>query len=395
MAINYTPDSISGTLTSSYVANELNKISIALQDAVSRSAETPNALTATLDVNSQQVINLVTPTTNSEPVTKGYGDGTYGNSAEAVQAAADAEQAALDAQAAQAAAEAVEGGLTGLISEHTVTVGNKADPITFTLNELQDKGYILEIVGQMDSTSAISFQINGITSASYNTEQSRFSVGASTHTAFNGATNWTGTHTGSINDDVYLQASFDNKGLEGLFKCEAYRKDATPVRTYAYGEGPVITLLSQLEIPGGLLKEDSVVRLYAKNSTFQPTAPIVPAEPYDVIVPIVGGVLGTTVPKTYFIMEAVRSFTISAGTHRGHAVTGPTGSDAVLTVYKNGVSIGTITFTTAGGNDQDATSSFGGSTSFVAGDLLTIDLTTADSNDVMENVSISLLADVD
>jgi len=399
LAISYNPDSTSGVLTSAYIANELNKISIALQDAVSRSADTPNTLTATLDVNSQQLINLVTPTTSGEPVTKGYGDSAYGNSGQSAADAAASAAAAAASEAAAAASEvqvdAVEGGLTGLIEEYTVTALNAADPIVFSLNEVQDKGYYLEITGAMASSSAVSFQINGITTSSYNTEVSRFSVGSSTHTAFTGATSWQGSHTGALFDDIYLQAHFDNKGLEGLFKSESFRKSATPVRFYAYGDGPVITLLSNLTIPGGLFSNGTVVRLFTKNTSFQPTAPIVPVEPYDVVVPVLGGPLGTTVPTPFFLMEVLRPFTLKTGLHRGHAVTGPTGSDATFTLKKNGSAEATLTFTTAGGDNQDATSTIGADVSFAAGDLLQVDLTTADSNDVMQDVTVCFIGEAD
>ena len=115
--------------------------------------------------------------------------------------------------------------------------------------------------------------------------------------------------------------------------------------------------------------------------------------PYDMVIPMVGGVLGTTVPLRVFIFEAGRSFTIPATGHLGHAVTGPTGSDTVFTVYVNTSSIGTVTFTTAGGNNQDQTFTVT-QTSISPGDLIEIRLTTADSNDIIEDVSLTLLGNL-
>ncbi len=109
--------------------------------------------------------------------------------------------------------------------------------------------------------------------------------------------------------------------------------------------------------------------------------------PYDVSVPLVGGPLGTTTPLTVFLHEAVTAFDIPATGHRGHVVTGPTGSDAIFTVFVGGVSIGTFTFTTAGGNGFEPTPTLT-ATSVAVGDLVEVRMTQADSNDVMQNLSI-------
>src|SRR5690554_6451409 len=53
------------------VNNELEKIANSIDDMVSRKAgDGPNTLDATLDANSQRIINLPEPVTNTEPVRK-------------------------------------------------------------------------------------------------------------------------------------------------------------------------------------------------------------------------------------------------------------------------------------------------------------------------------------
>lgn len=67
MAVKYQRNPAS---TIGAINNELQKIQVALEDAVSRTGTAPNQLEATLDANSQRIINLPEPETNTEPVRK-------------------------------------------------------------------------------------------------------------------------------------------------------------------------------------------------------------------------------------------------------------------------------------------------------------------------------------
>jgi len=78
------------------IANKLDTL-------VSRDGDTPNQMTADLDMNSKRLINLPAPLTANEPMRAG--DVVEGN---VIQFLASAEQAALDAALAQAGAEAAE-----------------------------------------------------------------------------------------------------------------------------------------------------------------------------------------------------------------------------------------------------------------------------------------------
>lgn len=78
------------------IANKLDTL-------VSRDGDTPNQMTADLDMNSKRLINLPAPTSDNEPMRAG--DVVEGN---VIQFLASAEQAALDAAAAEAGALAAQ-----------------------------------------------------------------------------------------------------------------------------------------------------------------------------------------------------------------------------------------------------------------------------------------------
>ena len=73
MAIDFSPRTVSTGSHSSSAALTANfsDIETALQDAVSRSGVTPNSMSADLDMNSNQILNLPSATTNAEPLTYG------------------------------------------------------------------------------------------------------------------------------------------------------------------------------------------------------------------------------------------------------------------------------------------------------------------------------------
>ncbi len=67
------------TVTSGYLANEqinsnFNKITSAFQNTLSRDNSTPNTLSGNLDMNTKKLINLASPTANSDAATKAYVD---------------------------------------------------------------------------------------------------------------------------------------------------------------------------------------------------------------------------------------------------------------------------------------------------------------------------------
>jgi len=74
------------------INSELEKVANSIDDMVSRVGDTPNQLEADIDANSQRILNLPEPLTDSEPVTKGYADGNYAGGA---QFAEDAENFAI------------------------------------------------------------------------------------------------------------------------------------------------------------------------------------------------------------------------------------------------------------------------------------------------------------
>jgi hypothetical protein len=108
------------------------------------------------------------------------------------------------------------------------------------------------------------------------------------------------------------------------------------------------------------------------------------------------GTLGTSVPSLITHVVAVRAFTIQASGHQAFARVGPTGSNAIFTIKVNGVSKGTLTFTTtAGSPNVDQLQSFTlTQTSIVVGDSITVELTTADSNDDLADVAITIVGEL-
>lgn len=85
-------------------------IEAAFQNTLSRDGTGPNALEATLDANSQRIINLPSPVGSSEPATRGWVEAQPNQAAaSAVAAAASAAAAAVSEVNAEAAAEAVVG----------------------------------------------------------------------------------------------------------------------------------------------------------------------------------------------------------------------------------------------------------------------------------------------
>lgn len=75
----------------------------ALENTLSRDGTAPNYMAADLDMNSQRILNLPDPTTDSEPATKGWVEAQPGS------AAADAVAAASSAATATAAAATIAG----------------------------------------------------------------------------------------------------------------------------------------------------------------------------------------------------------------------------------------------------------------------------------------------
>jgi len=102
MAINPILNKITTGFNLSKINENFDLIVAALKDAVSRSASSPNTMTADLDMNSQQLINLGPTTMAGHAVSKAHGDANYGGAvttaAAASAAAAAASAAAIDAK---------------------------------------------------------------------------------------------------------------------------------------------------------------------------------------------------------------------------------------------------------------------------------------------------------
>ncbi len=85
----------------SRINNNISALATAIENTLSRDGTSPNTMGASLDMNSQRIINLPVPISNTEPV-------RYGEFVALEEAAAGLEAAQLAAEAAQAAAEAAQ-----------------------------------------------------------------------------------------------------------------------------------------------------------------------------------------------------------------------------------------------------------------------------------------------
>jgi len=109
------------------------------------------------------------------------------------------------------------------------------------------------------------------------------------------------------------------------------------------------------------------------------------------------GVLGTSAPTRIYHMVATRAFRISgtALIHQAVALTGPTGTNATFSVSTGApgatASIGTVTFTTGGGNNQSVTFTLA-QTDVAIGDIVEVDMTVIDSNNILADVMITINA---
>jgi hypothetical protein len=99
------------------INTELEKIEVAIQDTLSRKGDTPNAMTAPLDMNGERVLNLPAPVADTDPLRKIDGEvyvtAAAVSAAEALAseqaAAVSAQEAAVSESVAISAAEVSEG----------------------------------------------------------------------------------------------------------------------------------------------------------------------------------------------------------------------------------------------------------------------------------------------
>ena len=97
---------------------------VALIDTlVSRDGTSPNTMTATLDMNSQRLINLPDPVSSSEAATKGYADQTVAD-AEGFADDAEASATAAAASAVAAASSASASAVSASDSEQSATLAS-------------------------------------------------------------------------------------------------------------------------------------------------------------------------------------------------------------------------------------------------------------------------------
>lgn len=112
MAVNYNRSPAASVPS---INNELEKIQVALQDAVSRTGTGPNQLEATIDANSQRIINLPDPISETEPLTKRSADSFIQDASYQV-SLAEAQVSLAEIQAERAKQEADRSGANANLS---------------------------------------------------------------------------------------------------------------------------------------------------------------------------------------------------------------------------------------------------------------------------------------
>lgn len=101
-------DITSGYLSNEQISSNFDLITTAFANTVSRDGSSPNTITANIDMNSKQLINLVAPTSDLMAATKKYVDDNTGTIGDATAAAAAATISAAAALASEVAAAASE-----------------------------------------------------------------------------------------------------------------------------------------------------------------------------------------------------------------------------------------------------------------------------------------------
>jgi hypothetical protein len=128
------------------INSNFGSIQEAFENTLSRDGTEPNIMAADLDMDSNHILNLPTPTTATEPATKGYVDGISALSdAAALQTAVDAAEASADAAAASAvtSAEQAEALTATSLTTLTPSVASKVFQLEETLRAFIVGAYVL------------------------------------------------------------------------------------------------------------------------------------------------------------------------------------------------------------------------------------------------------------
>ena len=142
------------TITSGYLSNEqissnFDKITTAMSNTVSRDGSSPNTITANIDMNSKQLINLVAPTSDLMAATKKYVD--------------DATSVAIIAAAVASTAADVVSTHADVVLTHADVVLTHADVVTTAADVVTASQWATKITGQVASTdySSKAYAIGG------------------------------------------------------------------------------------------------------------------------------------------------------------------------------------------------------------------------------------------
>lgn len=174
-------------------------IETALENTFSRDGTSPNTMSTQLDMNSNKITNLATPTAGADAATKAYVDSvsSVADIGDLTELVNDAEAAATAAEAAQTAAETAAGTLDGT-STTSLAIGTGSKVFTTQSGKQFDAGNFILAVRQGDSSEYMFGQSTAYSGTSLTVDVVT-TGGSGTHNDWNifvsGARGATGTAT--------------------------------------------------------------------------------------------------------------------------------------------------------------------------------------------------------
>lgn len=167
----------------STINNNNASIETALDNTLSRDGTTPNSMSADLDMDTNSILNLPTPTLSHEPATKGYVDSISGTSDSAGLAAAVTTAATSATAAATSATAAATSATAAATSATTATTQATAASVSAAAAGTN-------AVAALSSTSATSFTPSVASQVLTVTAGKAFSVGTNVLIQGVAANNW-------------------------------------------------------------------------------------------------------------------------------------------------------------------------------------------------------------
>lgn len=333
-----------------------SKLQAEVELTLSRDGQAPNGMVSTFDMNDNRIINLPYPTSETEPARHG-----------------DIQQYVDAAEAAQVAAELAEANAQSSEDDAQVSEDNAAA----TLVEFES-----QYLGSLSDSPELDSNGNALIEGAlyFDTDTNTFTV-------------YTIDEVLVVLDDVVAGA--DNVQIRYwttlpintvLSMADVDAEDITNDQMLVwYGDNHFVPV----DVTAGIvLYDDTTTDLNASNvqEAIEDLVARTSLAAYDISFWAAGLMENN---ETLFGIIAVRDFTIPVGLPNAQAVAGTAANaETVVTLKKNGVQIGTITWAAAG---TSGTFSVPGTVTFSAGDVLTIKAPVS-ADTTLKDVTITITA---